>query len=114
MIENAAKFYELYRSDPKLKKRIADAEALYPGSLEIRDAVVSEIVLPIAEELGLPFTLMELRVYETKLKAESHPDVELTEEELSRPDEELSFFLIDRGWGYDRDLFKPDGDDLTQ
>ena len=110
MNENTAKFFELYKSDPALRERIAQAEAAYPGSLEIRDAVVPDVLLPIAQELGLPFTLMELKVYETKLKVERHPDTELTEAELALPDRDDSYFLIDRGWAYERDAFSPQED----
>ena len=106
MNENVQRLFELYERDADLRERIAAAERAYPGSLEIRDAVASDIILPIAAELGLPFTLMELRVYETKKKVSGHPDVELTEEDLKRPDDSGVFFLIDRGWSYDKDLFK--------
>ncbi len=106
MNENVVKFFELYYSDPALRKRVADAEAAYPGSLEIRSAVVTEILLPIADELGLPFTLMDLRVYETVQKARGCEDRELTEEELESPDDDRVFFLIDHGWSYDTELFK--------
>ena len=106
MNENVKKFFQLYDSDSALRERVAQAERLYPGSLEIRDAVVSEVLLPIAAELGLPFTLMDLKVYETRAKVSRHPDVELTEAELQGPDDDRSYFLIDRGWAYDKDLFK--------
>ena len=109
MNENVVKFFELYYSDSALRQRIADAEAAYPGSLELREAVVTEILLPVAEELGLPFTLLDLRVYETVMKSRSHQDREMTEEELAAPDDDRVFFLIDHGWSYDAEQFKPDG-----
>ena len=59
MNENVVKFFELYDNDEALRKRIEDAEAAYPGSLEIRDAVIEAVLLPVAKELGLPFTLRE-------------------------------------------------------
>lgn len=108
MNENVAKFYALYDSDPALRERIARAEAEYPGSLEIRDAVVTDIIMPIARELGLPFSLLELKVYETKLKAQRNPDREMTPEELARHDDGDVYFLLDRGWTYADDAFKPD------
>ena len=103
---NVEKFFQLYYSDPALRQRVADAEAAYPGSLEIRDAVVSETILPIAEELGLPFTLMELKVFETKSKAEINQDIALTEEDLRAPDSDFGFWMVDRGWTYDTDPFQ--------
>ena len=61
MIENAEKFFERYRADDQLRERVLAAEAMYPGSLEIREAVAEAVLLPIAAELDLPFTVKELR-----------------------------------------------------
>ena len=47
--------------------------------------VAEHVLLPLAEELGLPFSLLDLKVYETKKKARYHQDVALTEEELAQP-----------------------------
>ena len=100
MNENVKKFFEIYNSDPELQRRIQQAEEQYPGSLEIRDAVVKYVLLPVAGELGLPFTIMDLLVYETRLKAQRQQDVELTEEELAAPMEDHSYWLIDHGWEF--------------
>lgn len=105
MNENVVKFFELYDSDPALRQRISEAEAAYPGSLEIRDAVASAVLLPVAEELGLPFTLLDLRVYETKMQALRSPDREMSREELEN-DQEYSYWLNGRGWSYSDDVFK--------
>ena len=105
MNENVVKFFELYDSDEALRKRIEDAEAVYPGSLEIRDAVIEAVLLPVAEELGLPFTLRDLRVYESVMSAKRCPDEEMTEEELSESGE-YSYWFNGRGWSYDKNMFK--------
>lgn len=102
MNENVKKFFEIYESDPRLRERIRLAEEAYPGSLEIRDALVQHVLLPVAEELGLPFTIMDLLVYETRLKAQRQQDVELTEEELAAPMEDHSYWLIDHGWEFQK------------
>ncbi len=73
MIENAEKFFELYARDEALRRRVLDAEAMYPGSLEIREAVVEDVLLPVAAELGLPFSLQDLRAYETRHKLKNAP-----------------------------------------
>lgn len=52
---NVCKFFEIYDSDEALRERIRMAEENYPGSLELREALVEDILLPVAEELGLPF-----------------------------------------------------------
>lgn len=105
MNENVVKFFELYDNDEALRKRIEDAEAAYPGSLEIRDAVIEAVLLPVAEELGLPFTLRDLRVYESVMSAKRCPDEEMTEEELSESGE-YSYWFSGRGWSYDKNMFK--------
>ena len=105
MNENVKKFFEIYDSDPRLRERIRLAEEAYPGSLEIRDALVQHVLLPVAEELGLPFTIMDLLVYETRLKAQRQQDVELTAEdlkELAAPMEDHSYWLIDHGWEFQK------------
>ena len=104
MNENVVKFFELYDSDETLRKRIEDAEASYPGSLEIRDAVIEAVLLPVARELGLPFTLRDLRVYESVMSAKRCPDEEMTEEELSESGE-YSYWFNGRGWSYDKNMF---------
>lgn len=107
MNENVEKFFALYNSDEALRRRIEEAEANYPGSLEIRDAVVEYVLLPIAQEQGLPFTLKELRAYETKLKMERFRDGNNGEDfDLSRS--EVPYWLVDRGWTYADDQFKTD------
>lgn len=105
MNENVVKFFELYDNDAALRKRIEDAEAAYPGSLEIRDAVIEAVLLPVAKELGLPFTLRDLRVYESVMSAKRCPDEEMTEKELSESGE-YSYWFNGRGWSYDRNMFE--------
>ena len=63
---NVDKFFEIYDADPALQARVQQAMDCYPGSLEIRDVMTEHVLLPVAEELGLPFTLKELRNYELR------------------------------------------------
>ncbi len=97
MIENAEKFFELYERDEQLRGRVAEAEACYPGSLEIREDVVENVLLPIAEELGLPFTVKELRAYETRMKLKRIKPAGIPEEgeEIEDP---YHYWLLDYGW----------------
>ena len=106
MTENVERFFELYRSDEALRRRIEEAEAAYPGSLEVRESVAEFVLLPIAEELGLPFTVKELRTYETKLKLKRiQPDEEIPEGDPIDEDP-ASYWLLDRGWENDPKYFK--------
>ena len=100
-MENGEKFFALYAGDAALRQRLLDAEASYPGSLEIREAVVEDVLLPVAAELGLPFTLADLRAYETRQKLKNaRPDKEMDEDEPIEEDP-ASYWLLDKGWTYD-------------
>ncbi len=104
MLENVTEFFERYAADEKLQERVAEAEACYPGSLELREAMCEAVLLPIAAELGLPFTIDELRKYETRKKmarATQDPD-----EWLQQPiDDGESYWLLDHGWSDDESKF---------
>ncbi len=99
MIENVEKFFELYDTDPQLRARVDKAEADYPGCLEIRDAVAKDVLIPIAEELGLGFDVADLRKYETRVKMQRFNAVECDEDAFP-------LWLLDRGWEDDPDIFK--------
>ena len=97
MIENVIKFFELYNKDEDLKKRVLDAEAMYPGSLEIREAVVRDVLLPIARDIGLEFDISDLRKYETRLKMSK---VTMDDDEWMAMEDDggAAYWLLDRGW----------------
>lgn len=110
MNENVIEFFTRYESDAALRARVAEAESFYPGSLEIREALCEAVLLPIARELGLEFTLDDLRKYETRKKmarATQNPD-----EWLDEPDNGgESYWLLDRGWTDDESKFCPGKDE---
>ena len=101
MIENAEQFFTLYAKDEALRRRVLEAEAMYPGSLEIREAVVEEVLLPIAAELGLPFTLADLRAFETRHKLKNAPDANTPIQEGEAIEDPVDYWLLDKGWTYD-------------
>lgn len=105
MNENVVKFFELYEKDENLRARVAEAEANYPGSLEIRESVVENVLLPIARSIGLEFDISDLRKYETRRKmavATQDPD-----EWLKEPDNGGEvYWLLDRGWTTDEEKYK--------
>ena len=96
--ENVIKFFALCDKDEALREKIRLAEEYYPGSLELREPLVEAVLLPIAEELELPFTVGELRAYETKLKLERQAKDEVGE---------FSYWLLDHGWSNDEASFCP-------
>ena len=101
MNENVEKFFALYTRDEALRRRVLDAEAMYPGSLEIREAVVEDVLLPIAAELGLPFTLKDLRAFETRHKLENAPKADAPSQEGEALEDPVDYWLLDKGWSYD-------------
>ena len=61
------------------------------------------MLLPVAEALGLPFSLEELRSYETEKKLRNiKEDVPIEEGEPI--DEEEEYWLLDRGWEWDESI----------
>jgi hypothetical protein len=100
-MDNAEKFFALYTEDEALRRRVLEAEANYPGSLEIREAVVEEVLLPIAAELGLPFTLRELRAFETRHKLKNAPQADAPIQEGEPIEDPVDYWLLDKGWSYD-------------
>lgn len=107
MTENVSLFFERCEAEPSLKERIQEAVAAYPGSLEIRESLVEAVLLPIAEAEGLPFTVQELRAYETRLKlSRIKPDVQIEEGEEDEDADFEGYWLLDRGWENDESAFK--------
>ena len=107
MTENVSLFFERCESDPALKARIREAVASYPGSLEVRESLVEAVLLPIAEAEGLPFSLQDLRAYETRLKlSRIKPDVRIEEGEEDEDADFEGYWLLDRGWENDTSAFK--------
>ena len=99
-MSHVEEFFERYEAEPALQKKLEDALAAYPGSLELRESVVEYVLLPIAEEEGLPFTLQDLRKYETRKKLSNmKPDVPVKEGE--EPEEPPVYWLLDSGWEWD-------------
>ena len=105
MKSNVERFFELYESDPALHQRVQDNIDMYPGSLEIRDALCEAVLLPVAEEMGLPFSLIDLKVYEARRKNSRRKDAPLTEDELASGDDDYFYWLEDTGWENDESAF---------
>jgi hypothetical protein len=61
--ENAEKFEKLLISDEKLQAKLRAAMDAYTGDRRDEKAVFDAVVIPLAEEAGLPFTFEEAREY---------------------------------------------------
>ena len=99
-MSNVGQFFMRYDSDPALQAQVAEALAVYPGSLELRESVAEHVLLPVAEAAGFPFTVDELRAYETRKKQQNmKPDVAVEEgEPIEDPP---TYWLLDCGWEWD-------------
>ena len=107
MTDNVNRFFERYDTDAALRSRVEEAVACYPGSLEIRESLVEAVLLPIAASLGLPFTVEELRAYETGKKlSRIKPDVPIAEGAEDEDADFEGYWLLDRGWENDASIFK--------
>ena len=100
---NVEAFLDRYENEPALYEKVQNAIASWPGSLECREYLVQDVLLPIAAEEGLPFELADLRKYETHRKITRHADVEIDPEE---PDDDYIYWLVDTGWGNDESIFE--------
>ena len=99
-MSHVEEFFSRYDNDPALQARVTEALACYPGSLELRESVVEYVLLPIAEAEGLPFTVDELRAYETRKKLHNmKPDVPV--EEGDPVEEPVTYWLLESGWEWD-------------
>ena len=104
MNENVAVFFARYENEQSLRDRVKLALDCYPGSIEVRESVVKNVLLPIAMEEGLDFTVDDLRKYETRKKmkkAAMDNDEWLAMEDDGGDD----FWLLDHGWSNDESRF---------
>ena len=82
--ENVKQFYQKLAADETIRTKLTDLFQPYAGQEldeERRTTLANQILLPFAEEQGLPFTLEELRQFEEDL-IKRKADGELSEEEL--------------------------------
>ena len=85
--ENVGKFYDKLAQDAALAeklnaldKKFADTNEGSADDIAFREKAVEAIVIPLAEEVGLPFTLEELKEYEQ----EQLKEMTLSEDELDQ------------------------------
>ena len=76
--ENVKAFFEALSKDEAIQQALKAKELAYTGSKEDREAVVKEVLIPVAEEAGYAFTLEELKEFEKGMCLEG----ELSENEL--------------------------------
>lgn len=82
--ENIKKFYEAVAADEGIRNRLNDLNKPYQGeemNEEKKAALLEKLVLPIAAEMGLGFSMEELRQYEEEM-VQAHASHELDDQEL--------------------------------
>jgi hypothetical protein len=84
---NAAKFYEKLQNDAALAEKLnemdkdfAEKNGTSAEDAAMREKAAEAIILPLAQEVGLPFTLDELKEYEQ----EQLKGLNLSEDELEQ------------------------------
>ena len=85
--ENVGKFYEKLAQDAALAEKLnaldkdfAEKNEGSADDIAFREKAVAAIVIPLAKEVGLPFTLEELKEYEQ----EQLKEMNLSEDELEQ------------------------------
>ena len=85
--ENVGKFYEKLAQDAALAEKLnaldkdfAEKNVTSSNDAAMREKAVEAIVLPLAEEVGLPFTIEELKEYEE----EQLREMTLSDDELDQ------------------------------
>ena len=85
--ENVAKFYEKLAEDAALAEKLNEMDKNFAekndapaDDMAVREKAAEAIVLPLAEEAGLPFTLEELKEYEQ----EQMNNMTLSDDELDQ------------------------------
>ena len=76
--ENVKAFFEALSKDEAIQQALKEKELSYTGMKEDREAVVAEVLIPVAEEAGYAFTLEEMKAFEKGMR----PEGELGEDEL--------------------------------
>ena len=85
--ENVGKFYDKLAQDAALAEKLnaldkdfAEKNGASADDAAMREKAVEAIIIPLAREVGLPFTLEELKEYEQ----EQMKEMNLSEDELDQ------------------------------
>jgi predicted ribosomally synthesized peptide with nif11-like leader len=77
-LENVKAFFEALTKDESIQQALKEKELAYAGAKDDREAIVKEVLFPVAEAAGYTFTLDELKEFEKNMQAQG----ELNESEL--------------------------------
>ena len=80
--ENVKAFFEAMSKDETIQQALKEKELGYTGIMGNLDAVMEEVVIPVAKKAGYDFTLEELNEYEKSMRVSM--DDELDEDMLEQ------------------------------
>ena len=78
-MDNVKKFIAQLKTDAELQKKVKAAQDAYKGDGNDEAKMVEAILLPIAKEAGLPFTVTDFNSYKAARKSEG----EASDDELA-------------------------------
>ena len=76
--ENVNSFFEAMTKDESIQQALKEKELAYTGAKDDREAVIKEVLIPVAEAAGYTFTVEDLKEYEEGKQVNG----ELNEDEL--------------------------------
>lgn len=62
--ENAAKFFEVLKSDKELQRKLKLAMETFEGNKNDKEAILTEVIIPTAKNNSFDLTLDELKEYQ--------------------------------------------------
>lgn len=72
-VENVKKFMDKFEASPELQRKLQESQEEHAADVNDREEAVEVTILPLAQEIGLPFTYAELQEYE-KANGYTNPD----------------------------------------
>lgn len=105
--ENVGKFYEVLREDEVRRNKLLEIGKGFSGKEldeAARCAFAEKYVIPMAEEMGVPFSVEDLRAYETEQIQQARTSADLDQSELEAVSGGATFGFcyvvgIALGWG---------------
>ena len=73
-MDNVKKFFAQLKTDAELQKKVKAAQDAYKGDLKDDAKVAEAVLLPIAKEIGLPFTVADFNAYKDAQEGEASDD----------------------------------------
>ena len=73
-VEQAKAFFAKVNEDKELAQKLKDAQAVYTGDKEDKDAIFAATIIPIATAAGFNFTVADFKVIFDTVEGEASED----------------------------------------